>query len=175
MDAPGRAVYELKTVLRKIEPPIWRSIQVWDDTPLADLHRILQIVFGWENKHLYEFAGGGHTYRPPESGRVPLNRLLVRTGDEIEYVYDFGDNWRHVVLLDARLRPDEDALYPRYVGGERSAPPENMGGPYAYLRNPAIPPASQLSSIDDINAVLRTAFPKPLKRVSRRGGEIEGK
>jgi len=38
--------------------PIWRRIQVWEDATLAQLHRVLQMVMGWEDYHLHEFRIG---------------------------------------------------------------------------------------------------------------------
>ena len=58
-------LYQFKVTLRNIHPPIWRRIQVWEDTTLAQLHRILQIVVGWEDCHLHQFVIGGRTYSVP--------------------------------------------------------------------------------------------------------------
>ena len=49
-----RAVYQLKVSLRNIAPPVWRRIQVWEDTKLPQLHRIPQLSFNWEDYHLHD-------------------------------------------------------------------------------------------------------------------------
>src|SRR5437762_5737393 len=49
-----------------------------------------------------------------------------------EYLYDFGDSWQHDLLLEAIVLPDPEAGYPRCLAGERSAPPEDAGGPSGY-------------------------------------------
>jgi hypothetical protein len=49
----NRAVYQFKVTLCGLHPPIWRRIQVWEDATLAQLHRVLQMVMGWEDYHLY--------------------------------------------------------------------------------------------------------------------------
>jgi hypothetical protein len=64
--AKNRALYQLKVTLRDIQPPIWRRIQVWEDTTLAQLHTILQIVMGWEDYHLHQFAIGRRLYSVPD-------------------------------------------------------------------------------------------------------------
>jgi hypothetical protein len=58
----NRAIYQFKVTLQNIDPPIWRRIQVWEDTKLAQFHRVLQIVMGWEDCHLYEFRIDGNIY-----------------------------------------------------------------------------------------------------------------
>lgn len=45
-----------------------------------------------------------------------------------QYVYDFGDYWQHDVLLEAVLQPAPGRKYPRCIAGERSCPPEDVGG-----------------------------------------------
>src|SRR5258707_7919989 len=131
-----RPLYQLKITLRDIDPPVWRRVQVWEDIKLPPLHRILQSLFSWEDCHLHEFVLGRRFYTEPDPedhhfGRktideraVPLNALIDRVGDELEYHYDFGDNWRHHVLLEAILLPEEGVSYPRCIAGERNGPPE---------------------------------------------------
>ena len=49
----------------------------------------------------------------------------------ITYEYDFGDNWRHILVL--RRNPREvGGKYPRCVAGARSGPPEDVGGYSGY-------------------------------------------
>ncbi len=59
-------VYQMKVTLEDISPPIWRRIQVTSDTTLSRLHRILQIIMGWSDYHLHEFAIDGISYGIPD-------------------------------------------------------------------------------------------------------------
>ena len=43
-------------------------------------------------------------------------------------MYDFGDNWRHTISIEWSSDPEKKKEYPRYVEGERRAPPEDVGG-----------------------------------------------
>ena len=60
------AIYQFKVALIGITPPIWRRVQVTGDYTLAQLHRVLQVVMGWENYHLYMFRTGNKEYGPPD-------------------------------------------------------------------------------------------------------------
>ena len=51
-----RVVYQIKVTLKGSKPPIWRRMQITNDTTLVQLHRILQRVMGWEGSHLYQFV-----------------------------------------------------------------------------------------------------------------------
>jgi hypothetical protein len=139
--ARTRELYQFKVSLRSTSPQIWRRIQVWEDCTLDQLHRVLQLVMGWENYHLYEFRIGGAKYRDPHPENEPeiLNAKLTRIcgvllgiGSEFEYIYDFGDYWLHALVLESVLRPSPDTLYPCCVAGERNCPPEDAGGTAGY-------------------------------------------
>jgi Plasmid pRiA4b ORF-3-like protein len=140
----NRVLSQLKVTLRDIHPPVWRRLAVWEDTTLAQLHRVLQIVVGWEDYHLHQFVIGRRVYSVPDpdddlyerkvinESRVRLREVVPRVGTRFEYLYDFGDSWRHDLLLEAMVLPDPEAGYPRCLAGERSAPPEDAGGPSGY-------------------------------------------
>lgn len=136
-----RESYQFKVVLRDISPPIWRQFQVWEDYTLAQLHRILQMVMGWENYHLYEFRIGGRIYGDPDlddereiidAKKTRIRNVLVGVGTEFEYEYDFGDDWHHELVLESVMRPDPDTFCPSCIAGERSCPPEDVGGSGGY-------------------------------------------
>lgn len=140
------AIYQLKVSIRDIEPLIWRRIQVSEDTKLPRLHRILQMLLNWEDYHLHEFVVGRRVYSVPDPDdelyerkvldekTVPLNHVVQRVGDAFEYHYDFGDNWRHEILLESILLAEPDVFYPRCIAGARNGPPEDAGGPFGYAR-----------------------------------------
>jgi len=43
-------------VLRGVSPLIWRRLLVRSDSTIAELHRALQIAFGWSGEHLHRFV-----------------------------------------------------------------------------------------------------------------------
>jgi hypothetical protein len=47
-------------------------------------------------------------------------------------LYDFGDDWRHSVLLEGILLGEPKKTYPVCTGGEMACPPEDSGGVYGY-------------------------------------------
>jgi hypothetical protein len=109
-------IYELKIVLTGIDPPIWRQIKVPSTLLLCCLHDALQAVMGWNDSHLHQFEKDANYWGDPGSddsddlklideSRVPVAKVLKAEGDTLVYVYDFGDNWKHEVVLDKILRP----------------------------------------------------------------------
>ena len=52
-------LYQFKSTLRGIEPPIWRRIQVKDCT-LDKLHEHIQTAMGWTNSHLHSLLHKFH-------------------------------------------------------------------------------------------------------------------
>lgn len=134
-------IARLHVVLAKIEPPIWRRIDVPLDLTFARLHEILQITFGWADSHLHKFEAGKLRIGVPdpdlgdenvEDEQVTRLDRVVRALERFQYEYDFGDSWIHRITVEKTLEPEEGAAYPRCVGGERSAPPEDCGGPWGY-------------------------------------------
>jgi hypothetical protein len=61
------------------------------------------------------------------------------------YVYDFGDDWEHIVMYEGASPTEASVTYPRCTGGARACPPEDCGGPHRYaeilaaLANPRDP------------------------------------
>jgi hypothetical protein len=48
-------------------------------------------------------------------------------------VYDFGDDWKHAVVIETTAVGEPGVDYPRFVAGARRAPPEDVGGPFGYF------------------------------------------
>ena len=136
-------VYRVHVSLRRIEPKIWRRIELSGKTTLKQFHRILQIAMGWEDSHLHEFIIDGRRYGTMDpaydehgevisEARVPLANVLTNSGAEILYVYDFGDYWQHDILLETISSPVPGFKYPRILDGARNCPPEDCGGDGGY-------------------------------------------
>jgi hypothetical protein len=49
------------------------------------------------------------------------------------YEYNFIDGWRHDVRVEHILPLEAGRIYPRCIGGRRRVPPEDCGGPWAFL------------------------------------------
>jgi hypothetical protein len=135
----------LKITLRESEPPIWRRVAVPDDLSLARLHDVIQIAMGWMDCHLHEFHVGDRTYGIPDPDFEDLGHRvfkenncklasLVGAGvDRFDYVYDFGDNWVHEVVIESAGPLQHDRRYPSFIDGARRCPPEDVGGIGGYF------------------------------------------
>ena len=100
--------------------------------------RVARTVF--ENYHLFRFDVGEASYGirfdddymdppTPHAGNIRVAKLVERGITDFTYTYDFGDDWRHSIVIEDVLPADPTADYPRFVDGERRAPPEDVGGP----------------------------------------------
>jgi hypothetical protein len=133
---------EIATVrieLRDSQPVIWREVEVPTSITLKVMHDIIQVVMGWCDCHLWEFSIGKQRYGLPmdddwgdepriAAEKVRLRDVLKPRKTVIDYLYDFGDSWEHRLTV-TKVRPGQPGVsYPRYIGGERNAPPEDCGG-----------------------------------------------
>lgn len=139
---PDGSALELRAQM--IGLPVWRLLRLPASATLADLHLVLQGAFGWLNYHLHEFTVGDHLFvedlgsefvqdgfRPASTeGDYRLDEL-VRIGESIKYVYDFGDYWQITIEVEDQVDPggsDGIAL----LDGKGAAPPEDCGGVMGY-------------------------------------------
>lgn len=137
-------IYQLKVTLLGIRPPVWRRIQVRGDITLYKLNRIIQAAMGWLGHHLFEFRVGDVAFGVPDpdwdwakvrsARRVRLRDIAAALGPKgrFRYVYDFGDDWQHDVVIEKALLPEPRVWYPVCVGGRRACPPDDCGGPWGY-------------------------------------------
>jgi len=139
---PGGSIYQLEIALEDVEPRVWRRIQVASDTTLGQLHAVIQAAMDWTDSHLHLFESDGVRYGVPDPDdelpmrderRVRLRDVAQSASAELAYLYDFGDGWRHRVRVEEVLPPDPALRYPRCIAGERTCPPEDVGGPPGYM------------------------------------------
>ena len=53
-----------------------------------------------------------------------LRTLVARGVERFLYVYDFGDDWRHDIVIRTHRRREPHIDYPVFVDGKRRGPPE---------------------------------------------------
>jgi hypothetical protein len=141
-------LYSLKVTLNGITPPIWRTLVCPVDASLELLSVLIQEAFGWDGSHLYKFKIGKTDYdcdpemfeeknsqintEVPLLAEVTLISLNLKKGDQFEYLYDFGDDWRHTIAVEEQR--DARVLEPEFGcrAGERAAPFEDCGGIVGY-------------------------------------------
>lgn len=134
-------VYQLKVTLRDIAPPIWRRLRVPGAIDLLTLHDVIQIAFDWDDSHLHQFIVRRVTYSTDDDGgysgaeqREDETFLedIARARSKLLYEYDFGDCWRHDIVVERveAASPGEPLVV--CVAGARSGPQEDSGGPWGY-------------------------------------------
>ena len=139
--------YTCKIELNDISPKIWREFHFHPEVTFHQLHKIIQVIMGWENYHLYEFHVNGQVIGLPDptfahledreilnARREQVRKHISHENVTFTYKYDFGDNWRHTITLlkiDSSTLADADPA-PVCLGGARSCPPEDIGGVWGY-------------------------------------------
>ena len=134
--------YLLRIRLLDIEPEIWRKFIVPSSITLDRLHDVIQIVMGWTDSHLHEFKIGKKRYTEYpeyeddglECGKYRLGDLIKQKNRIFDYLYDFGDGWKHDVTLEEnRYFLPQDSFEITCIDGERACPPEDVGGAMGYF------------------------------------------
>lgn len=85
----------LKIMIMDTHPPVWRRIVVPEKMFFADLHRVIQEIFGWEDMHLDIFESPGNICKmsPHHTCKELIHRLSEQeTRDYSKYLqlsYDY--------------------------------------------------------------------------------------
>jgi hypothetical protein len=134
--------------------PIWRRVEIYANTDFEKLHEIIQVVMGWQNYHLYEFViNDEHIMPEDDSFETPVSKYnlstklkkILKRGQIFEYIYDLGDNWRHIIEVEDVIHRRYqdigkdvmngiDKKYPYCLDGAKKCPPEDVGGVQGYYR-----------------------------------------
>jgi hypothetical protein len=177
---PGRAAYvhQILVVLANTDPLIWRRIQVPEDYTFWDLHVAIQDAMGWQDSHLHEFVVSdprtdreqrlglpGEEYadeRPCLPGwQARVAHYLTEGRSLARYVYDFGDDWQHVISYEGTSPAEPGRRYPICPAGARACPPEDCGG--SASKRGLTPPR-----LPDLQTGLSLRGERPNRRAQRR-------
>jgi hypothetical protein len=111
---------------------------------LDHLHEVIQGTFNWNDWHLHVFETAYGEFGSPsgegpwssEQGDESVVALAQVAGDEgaqIVYTYDFGDDWRHDIVVEKILPATPGVAYPRCTAGQgNDTPHEDSGGIWAF-------------------------------------------
>ena len=132
-------MYQIKITLVGSKPPIWRRLIVKDNIRLDQLHSVFQIAMGWLNYHLHQYRVGGSYIGMPDPDfdviderKVYLQDIISNPKEYFFYEYDFGDGWKHKIVLEKILPLNFSESSPAVIKGKKACPPEDCGGIWGY-------------------------------------------
>ena len=139
----GATLFQLRITLKNCHVKIWRKFVVPADIKLDKLHRVIQTVMGWTDSHLHEFVIGGERFGVPDpeddwdeeiiaEKKCRLDRMLSPGFKQFKYVYDFGDDWEHVIKVESLDYRNESGRTIFCVDGRGTCPPEDVGSTPGY-------------------------------------------
>lgn len=142
---PVQKYFDFEVSLLEVQQKIWRRFLIEERATFDQLHEAIQTACGWENYHLYSFQdkkGNSIAESPhgrdfsdfsnaPDGRKVKLWGYFEKKNDICMYLYDFGDNWEHLVKLNGIIALPEK-FKRRLLDGERAFPPEDCGGVGGY-------------------------------------------
>ena len=132
--------FVLRITLVGSSPRVWREIAVPSTIKLTSLAHVIVLAMGWEESHLsmfkkwrkeyHVYMDGADMYDYPieDASNYALCDLLA-AGEEMTYIYDFGDTWRHTVkVLECVEYGKEEKQHIRLLDGKNACPPNDVGG-----------------------------------------------
>jgi len=145
---------KISGITKNGEPRIWRRFRVSAGMKLSVFQdKVLAPILGWvRNFHCYTFTDfrDGALFGPDEASSVDrvhvcqigydylpddrfiLANLFSKEGDQIGYLYDFGDKWWHELTVEKIIPQEESTGEVKVIDGKGMCPGENMDGCYNY-------------------------------------------
>lgn len=105
--------YFIKIALRNVSPMIWRRLRIPGNISLAQLHRVIQIAYTWDDDHLHQFHIYGKDYGISYIGgmsfsdnahKIFLDDFNFDVGDKFTYEYNFFEH----CIVDIRIENIKD-------------------------------------------------------------------
>jgi hypothetical protein len=135
-------VHRVKVSLYGAKPPVWRRLEIPSAMTLDLVHEVVQVAFDWHGYHLHAFETACGEFGSPDDdddwserkdeASAALAQVAAAERAKVVYTYDFGDDWRHDIVVEKIVAAEPGISYPRCTGGRREAPPEDCGGIWAF-------------------------------------------
>ena len=124
---------------------ISRTIQMRGDQTLQALHRVIFKAFDREEEHLHEFNFGKGPYdregprytlasnmkdfmtddvTAGDVAKTTLDSLHLEVGRAFGYWFDFGDDWRHEIRVEAIEDAPPTGRFPKVTARVGDSPPQ---------------------------------------------------
>jgi Plasmid pRiA4b ORF-3-like protein len=155
-------VHRVKVSLYGAKPPVWRRLEIPSAMPLNLVHAVLQVAFGWHGYHLHAFETVCGEFGSPDhdddwaerqdEATAALAQVAGAERTKVVYRYDFGDDWRHDIVVEKIVPAEPGVAYPRCTGGRRDGPPEDCGGIWVF--NEQFAEFGDLFTVADLNGRL---------------------
>ena len=136
--------FQLKVTIKNSKPPIWRRIIVPAGITFSQLSIILNKTMEWSGYHLFEFnfyklglsiledlEEYGYMQNDCADASKTYIREYLEENEKFTYIYDFGDDWRHLVVVE-KVIEDYEYNYPMVVKYRGDSPIEDCGGIWGY-------------------------------------------
>ncbi len=122
--------------------PRWPDPALRRERRLDLVHEVIQVAFDWDGSHLHAFETVCGEFGSPDDDddwserkdetTAALAQVAAAERAKVVYAYDFGDDWRHDIVVEKIMPAEPGVAYPRCTGGRRAAPPEDCGGIWAF-------------------------------------------
>ena len=144
----------LRISISETEPLIWRQLVLPETATVAELHGAIQTAFGWKDAHLYAVAGHDRAGKKriimgvddgdgPDGTELAVDVRLAELFDphspglsDLQYDYDFGDNWTHEIEIVGPAVLHENTV--TCLDGAMRGPIEDSGGVGGYANVVAV-------------------------------------
>jgi hypothetical protein len=123
-------IYVFKVALAK---DLWRRIEISADDTLLSLHRAIQEAYHFDDDHLYSFFMDGKRWsrerftspledEGPHVDEARIGELGLYVGQNILYLFDYGDEWKFRVELEETRTEGTKPSKPKIVEKKGKAP-----------------------------------------------------
>ncbi len=111
---------------------IWRRIKIQGTESVDTLAVAILNAFNFDDEHLYEFRytdnfgitqviADPRCEEPLNACEINIGDIDILPGDLIEFLYDFGDNWKFKVQIE-KIDPELKIKKPTIIEREGKAP-----------------------------------------------------
>jgi hypothetical protein len=138
---PPVTIYQLRIVLRRTSPHIWRRIVIPSHFTLMQLHKTIRLLFGWSNAHPARFVIRDKFF-PADSpaadeSACPQQLSEFQFYPRERFLYDYRFElqtpvWRHEIRVEKMLSGEPIGNFSRCLAGAGSPPPPPVASPQEF-------------------------------------------